>query len=410
MNPSKAYPLLAMRALILLPGALVEGVLAVALPWLVTKTNLGSSWLGALSALLVAAAIAGTLIAPLATKRFGSRRAVLVGAMVQTGSLGAAAAFWLLGDTAFAFGAAWLAIAADGMADIAFSARTPVVARLVRQPLAQFTSANWLWSVGGLAIGSALAGIAMDDGTLGANSIAWLSAMTAALSLLVALGLVALMPRDGRRVQAKRRVQLTTFKHQALWNHRTVLLIALIAGMSFLFGPIDNLLAPAHVASNGRGPSTFAALMTAGGIGLAAGLLLTQTLQADRYGAALVVAGLGGIFVQLILLWWLPADLWLVLVGFLTAAAIAPLLPLLESVGLSAVSAAERTALMAAIGVAASLADLAGTVVFGAIAGAVGTTNAIAVAMILSGLGLTVALPIARKLIPPRATVISSDL
>jgi MFS family permease len=409
MNLSRPYPLLALRSLILLPGALVEGVLAVALPWLVTKTNLGTAWLGALSALLVAAAIAGTLIAPLATKRFGSRRVVLVGALVQAGSLGIAAVFWLLGYTALAFGAAWVAIAADGMADIAFSARSPVLSRLVRQPLAQFTSANWLWSVGGLAMGSAIAGIAIDEGTADTNSIAWLAAMTAALSLLVALGLAALMPRDGRRVLAKYNVQVTGLKHQKLWNQRTVLLIALIAGMSFLYGPIDNLLAPAHVASNGRGPSTFAALMTAGGIGLAAGLLLTQTLQTGRYGAALVFAGLGGIFVQLILLWWLPSHLWLVLGGFLTAATIAPLLPLLESVGLHAVSAAERTALMAAIGAAASLADFAGTMVLGALAGVVGTTNAIAVAVILAGLGFTASVPIARRVIPPRKVVSSSD-
>lgn len=409
MNSSKPCSALALRSLVFLPGALVEGLLAVALPWLVTKANIGSAWLGALSALLVAAAIAGTLAAPIATKHFGSRRVVLVGAIVQTVSLGLAAALWLFGLTASAFGAAWIAIAADGMADITFSARTPVIARLIRQPLAQFTSANWLWSVGGLAMGSALAGIAMDNAPAGGNNIAWLASIAAALSLLVTLALAALMPRDGRKVQARSGAQLTALKHQSLWNQRTVLLVALIAGMSFLYGPIDNLLAPAHVASNGRGPSTFAALMTAGGIGLAAGLMLTQTLQAGRYGAALVVAGLGGIFVQLVLLWWLPSDLWLVLGGFLTAAAIAPLLPLLESAGLSAVTSTQRTTLMAAIGVASSLADLAGTVVFGALAGAVGTANAIGVAVILAGLGLAVSVPTARKVIPAQKTARPRD-
>lgn len=402
------YPTLALRAFILLPGALVEGVLAVALPWLVTRAALSTSWLGALPAMLVAAAIVGTLLAPLATQRFGSRRVVLVCALLQAVFLGVATVLWLFGCSALAFSAALVAMAADAIADIAFGARTPVMARLARQPLARFTSANWLWSVGGVAMGSALAGVMMGESKSGGNAIAWLAGISSALSMIVALALAPFMPRDSRRTQANQSDRVTALKHRALWSQRTVLLISLIAGMSFLYGPIDNLLAPAHVASNDRGPWTFAILMTAGGIGLAAGLLLTQTLQADGYGVALVFAGLGGIFVQLFLLWRLPSDLWLGLGGFLTAAAIAPLLPLLESVGLKAVTSAQRTALMAAIGTAASLADLAGTAAFGALAGTVGTAHAIGFAVMLAGLGLMVSLPIARKLMPARTAAANS--
>ena len=51
---------------------------------------------------------------------------------------------------------------------------------------------------------------------------------------------------------------------------------------------------------------------------------------------------------------------------------------------------------------AASLADLTGTGVFGALAGATGTGSALALATALAGLGLAVAMPMARKAIWPR--------
>lgn len=396
MNPSTPHQVLALRSLVVLPGALVEGVLAVVLPWLVARASLGTVWLGLLSALLVAATLAGTLLAPVATKHWGSRRIVLAGALLSAASLGVAAALCFLGFVACAFGVALIAIAADGMADVAFSARTPVMARLAKVPLLQFTSANWLWSVCGVAGGSALAGITIGDAALDTPSIAWLGAGMAVVSLSVAMSLAKLMPRDARIPHGMRAVPITPSK-RVLWNQRTVLLIALIAGMSFLYGPVDNLLAPAHLASNGREASTFAAIMAAGAVGLAAGLVLTQTVRADCHGMALLSVGLAGIVAQLALLWWLPSDITLVVVSFVTAAAVAPLLPLLESVALKAVASTHRTVLLAAAATAASLADLAGTAVFGALAGAAGTGSALGVAAVLAVLGLAVALPIARK-------------
>jgi MFS family permease len=401
MNPSTPHQALALRSLVVLPGSLVEGALAVVLPWLVAQASLGTTWLGLLSALLVAAALVGTLSAPLATKHWGSRRVVLAGALVSAAGLGVAAALWFLGVVAPAFGVALLAIAADCMADVAFSARTPVMARLEKAPLMQFTSANWLWSVCGVALGSGLAGITMGDGTLKSPSIAWLAAGMAALSLLVAMALAVLMPRDARISHGMRGVPVT-HSRRVLWNQRTVLLLVLIAGMSFLYGPLDNLLAPAHLASNDREASTFGAIMAAGAVGLAAGLFLTQTVRADRYGMVLLSVGFAGIVAQLALLWWLPSDLALVVVSFVTAAAVAPLLPLLETSALKAVASTHRTMLLAAAATAASLADLAGTAVFGALAGAAGTSSALGVAAVLAGLGFPVALLMAKRVILPR--------
>ena len=347
MNASTQHQVLALRSLVVLPGAFVEGVLAVALPWLVARASLGTAWLGLLSAPLVAAVMAGTLVAPVATKHWGSRRVVLAGALLSAASLGLAAVLWFLGFVTGAFGVALIAIAADGMADVAFSARTPVMARLAKVPLLQFTSANWLWSVCGVAVGSALAGAAMGDAALDDPWIAWLGAGMAVVSLLMAISLAVLMPRDARIPHGMRAVPVTP-SERVLWNQRTVLLIALIAGMSFLYGPVDNLLAPAHLASNGREAWTFAAIMAAGAVGLAAGLVLTQTVRAGCRGIPLLSVGLAGIVAQLALLWWLPSDLTLVVVSFVTAAAVAPLLPLLESAALKTVASTHRTLLLAA--------------------------------------------------------------
>lgn len=399
MNPSTPHQALALRSLVVLPGALVEGALAVVLPWVVARASLGTAWLGLLSALLVAAALVGTLAAPLATRQWGSRRVVLAGALVAAVGLGVAATLWFLGFVASGFGVTLIAIAADGMADVAFSARTPVMARLAKAPLMQFTSANWLWSVCGLAAGSALAGFTMGDGTLDGPLITLLAAGTAVLSLLVATALAVLMPRDAR-IHPGMRGGPVAHSRRVLWNQRTVWLIVLIAGMSFLYGPVDNLLAPAHLASNNREASTFGAIMAAGAIGLAVGLVMTQTVRTDRHGRALLSIGLAGIVAQLALLWWLPSDLALVVISFVTAAAFAPLLPLLESSALNAVASTHRTLLLALTATAASLGDLAGTAVLGTLASAAGTGSALGVATVLAALGFSVALPMARKVIP----------
>lgn len=398
MNPSTPHQALALRSLVVLPAALVEGALAVILPWLVARASLGTSWLGLVSALLASAALVGTLAAPLATKRWGSRRVVVAGALMSAAGLPFAAALWFVGFFASAFGVALIAIAADGMADVAFSARTPAMARLAKVPLMRFTTANWVWSVCGVAIGSALAGITMGDGTLNTLSIAWLAAGTAVLSLLVATALAVLMPRDARS-QCGMRGAVVTHPRRVLWNQRSVSVIALIAGISFLYGPVDNLLAPAQLASNDREASAFGAIMTAGAFGLAAGLVVAQTVRTNHPGRTLLPIGLAGIVAQLALLWWLPSDLTLVVVSFVTAAAVAPLLPLLESSALKSVASTHRTVLLVAVVTAAGMADMAGSAVFGTLASATGTGSALAVATVLAGVVFAVGLQMAKRVI-----------
>ncbi|MFN7474982.1 MAG: hypothetical protein ACK5RJ_09425 [Burkholderiales bacterium] len=394
---------LALRAFVVLPGALVEGALAVALPWLVTRASLGTPWLGVLPALLVAAALVGALAAPFAAKYFGSRRVVLGGALLAATGLGIATTLLLLGFTAAAFGVALTVIAADGLADVTFNARTPFMARLSRVPLQQFTSANWLWSVGGVALGGAMAGVAISDEMRPTSAITWLAASMAVLAFLVALALTVLMPRDSRISHGVAGERPNAPKRDPR-NPRILLLFALIAGLSFLYGPVDNLLAPARLASNGRDASTFGALAAVGAMGLAMGLMLTHAVCTDRYGKTLLLVGLAGIVAQIALLWWLPRDPALVLGSFVTAAVAAPLLPLLQSSALKAVASTHRTAMLAAAVTTVSLADLVGTAVFGALAGAVGTGCALGVATVLAVLGFAVALPIASKVVSPQTT------
>ena len=400
MNPSTRHQLFALRSLVVLPGALVEGALAVALPWLVARASLGTTWLGLMSALLVAAALVGAIAAPVATRHWGSRRVVLAGAGVSAACLGVAAALWFVGFVASAFGVALIAIAADGMADVAFSARTPVMARLAKTPLMQFTSANWLWSVCGVAIGCALAGIAIGDSTLDSPLIAWLAAGLTVLALLVAIALALLMPRDASIINGMRGVPVGHAR-RGLWNQRSVLLIALISSISFLYGPVDNLLAPAHLASNDRGASAFGAYMAAGAVGMAVGLGLTQKVSTHRHGRDLLSIGMAGLVVQLAVLWWLPSDLTLAIAAFVAAAAFAPVLPMLESTALKAVASTHRTLLLATAGTTAALADLVGTAVFGALASAAGTATALGGAATLAMLSFLVASWMTRKVIAP---------
>jgi MFS family permease len=117
---------------------------------------------------------------------------------------------------------------------------------------------------------------------------------------------------------------------------------------------------------------------------------------------AVLLTGLAGIVGQLALLWWLPGNATLAIASFVTAAAVAPLLPLLESSALQAVASTQRTLLLAAAATAASVADLVGTALFGTLASAAGTGGALGVAAVLAGLGLLLALPMANKVLPRR--------
>jgi hypothetical protein len=384
---SHRFPLRALRAAVLLPGALVEGALLVLLLWAVTQASLGTSWLGVLSGSIVAAAMVGNVMAPLTTAWLGSRRMVVAGAFASAVCVAAATAAWLLDLRLLAFTLTLFAIVADSMADVGFAARMPFIARVCGQPLLKFSGANWLWGIVGAAIGSVGAGWALAEAAVGV-----LAVLLAGLSLVVAVGLLALLPRDAR-ARSKSTSIFGQFGSVAVWTPRAVLLMASIAWLSFVYGPIDNLLLPARLAGEQRDAATFGMMIAAGSIGLAAGLLLTQRTSASgdraersRSGRLLIV-GIIGMLAQLVLLWWLPERLILVAGSFVTAALFAPLLPVLESAILLAVRSAHRTALLALVGIVASAADLAGTALFGAVAGSAGTRPALALAFLLIATG-----------------------
>ena len=384
---SHRFPLRTLRAAVLLPGALVEGALLVLLPWGVTQTSLDTSWLGVLSGSIVAAAMVGNGLAPLTTAWLGSRRMVVAGAFISAVCVAAATAAWVLDLRFLALIMALFAIVADSMADVGFAARMPFIARVCGQPLLKFTSANWLWGIGGAAIGSVSAGWALAEAAVGL-----LAVFLAGCSLVAAVGLLALLPRDARARPRSASI-FHRFGSAAVWTPRAVLLTAGIAWLSFAYGPVDNLLLPARLASEQRDAATFGMMIAAGGIGLAAGLLLTQRASAsgDRSGRTrsglLLIIGIIGMLVQLVLLWWLPDRLLLVAGSFVTAALVAPLLPVLESAILLAVRSAHRTVLLALVGIITSAADLAGTALLGAVAGSAGTRPALVLALVLAGAG-----------------------
>ena len=176
--------LLALRARVMLPGAFAEGVLAVLLPWSVTQAALGTSWLGILSALLVVAAIAGSLLAPPVSHRFGSRRMTVYAAIISSTCIMGGTAMWMLDLKWVAFALALCAIAVDGMADLGFAARTPVMARWYKLSLVSLSGGNWLWGIVGLALGSSIAGWLIS-----VNQVTALLIVLSAHSLLVAVSL-----------------------------------------------------------------------------------------------------------------------------------------------------------------------------------------------------------------------------
>jgi hypothetical protein len=399
--PTQRYPLRALRMAVLLPGAFLEGALLVLLPWAVTRASLGTPWLGVLSGLIVAAAMVGNLLAPLTTAWWGSRRMVIAGACVSAVCVAAATAAWFFDLRVHAFVLALFAVVADNMADVGFAARMPFVARVSGQPLLKFSATNWLWGIVGAAMGSACAGWALTEAAEG-----MLLVTISGLSLAVAFGLLMLLPRDPRARPRSVSI-LRQFGSAAVWTPRAIVLTAGIAWLSFVYGPVDNLLLPARLASEQRDATTFGAMMAAGGIGLAVGLLLTQrrstaTNTASGRSGGLLIIGVVGMLAQLLLLWWLP-DRWILVAGsFATAAFIAPLLPVLESAILLAARSAHRTVLLALVGIIATAADLAGTAVLGTVASSAGPRSALMLALMLAAAGAFALLALWFSVVPQR--------
>jgi hypothetical protein len=367
------FPATALRALVVLPGACVEGALAVLLPWTVAQALLSSAWLGAASAGLVMAAMAGTLAAPMLERLLGHRRMTVVTGFVSVAALGAAAMCWVWRLPTAAYGFVLLAIAADAACDLGFASRMPLLARLSAQKLEAFSAANWLWSIGGAAAGSVLAGW-----SVAADRVVELASGSVFLSLMVAVALAVMLPRESRRRVATSPM-LRALLHRQFWTSAAVKVAIVLVALMFFSGPLDNLLLPAHLASRSLPASTFGDMLAALGLGLAVGLWWMQSgglaPRLDAQPASrrentrrhMIVLGMLGLAGQLALMLWLPPH-WLLLAGlFVCATAFAPLLPMLEAAMLTAAHPAQRTLMLSALSTLVGLADVLGTVSIGAL-------------------------------------------
>lgn len=371
---ASTYPALTLRCTVVLPGAFVEGALAVLLPWLIVQATLDTPWLGVASALVVLAALLGALGAPTLARSLGPRRMVITTGFAVVLSLGAACVFWMMGVPAIAYGFALVALAADSACDVGFSARLPLLARLSRQPLVKFSAANWLWGISGAALGSVLAGWAISTQAFGALVFGLVL-----LSFAVAISLSLLSPRDARLDKRSPAIFGGVFS-AGFWTTRAVIVTLALVGFVFFVGPLDNLLVPAHLAARELPASTFGNLVAAAGLGLAIGLVATQStrFQATHRGLTILLA-LIGIAAQLGLLLWLPSN-WLLIAGVLVSSALfAPLLPMLEAALLTATSASHRMLLLAMVSTFVSMADMMGTLTFGVIVGLSNSTVALSI-------------------------------
>jgi MFS family permease len=376
------FPLWALRSLVVFPGAFAEGMLAVWLPWSITQATLHTPWLGPVSAALIAAAIAGTLGAPWLHRHLGPRRMTILTALTATLCLtaAAAAALWLAGSPGLACVFALAAVATDGAADVGFSVLTPLLARLSRRPLAKFAAANWIWTIFGAALGGVFAGWGLQS-----QAITWLLFALITSSGIVVVGFACLVPRSRQRGGLPSAGWKAVFSGQ-LWKPGTVAVCLAIFALGFVFGPLDNLLVPAHLASQGRSAATFGNLIAAGGLGLAAGLAILQFTRTPtgRRWLFVVTVALIGVALYIGFIWWLPGDALLLSGVFLATVMLAPLLPMLDAAVLTSTGTEHRALLIAFVGTLSSASDMLGTATFGLVVSRVGSGVALSFCFMLA--------------------------
>jgi predicted MFS family arabinose efflux permease len=375
------YPTTSLRVMIVLPGACLEGVLATLTPWLIAQKTLGTVWLGLASAGLVLASMLGTLAAPLLERWMGNRRMTVLTAFAVPVALYLAMLFWIDDMSLAAYGFVLLAMAADAASDLGFASRMPLLARLSAQRLEQFSSANWLWAIGGAAIGSIVAGWAMS-----AKYNLELICAIILLSLITAIGLALLLPRESR-IPAHRQPSLAAVFSRRFWTPQAARLALILAAAVLIAGPIDNLLLPGHLTAKQWSADAFGDMLAVTGLGLAVGLWRSQSTLSSQVSVKRgqpMLLGLLGLAGQLGLMLWLPQP-WLVLVGlFFCAIIFAPLLPILEAAMLTAAPPAQRTLMLAALSTLLGLADMLGTVLMGALISLSSSTAALAMCFVIS--------------------------
>ena len=367
-----AFSISMLRALVVLPGAAVEGALMVALPWMVTRAAQGTPWLGIASAGIVGAGLLGTLLAPFLERRLGNRLMTVATGFACGAALVVAGWSWIMDEMLLAYAMALVSIVADATCDVGFTARLPVLARLARQRLERLSAGNWLWSIGGAALGSVFAGWALD-----AQQRVLLVTVLCAATLLVAVALALLLPRQAQYVRTE--PPMRALWSAQFWSPSAVRIALVLAALVFFAGPLDNLLMPLHLTTHGQPAEVYGHVIASAGLGIAVGLSLLQSDRITRHRRVAVVAGLLGLAVQLTTLMLLPPQ-WLLLVGtFVGAVLFAPLLPMLEATMLSVARPTQRTLMLAALSALAALADISGTISLGVVAAHEGSAGALAV-------------------------------
>ncbi len=370
------FPIAALRSLVVLPGACIEGALAATVPLLIARATLGTAWLGLASAGLVLAPMLGTLAAPALERRLGNRWMTLITSVLAAASLCVAAVSWLSSQIAIAYGFVLLASAADSACDLGFTSRLPLFARLARERLDRFSGSNWVWAIAGVAIGSLGAG-----SLIAAERLSMLFTSLVTLSLIVCVGLAVLLPRNSRMKHASSPRLRAVFQRH-FWRPQALKLAAILFAVVFFAGPIDNLLIPAHLASHGRAANTFGEILATAGLGVATSLAFFID-AAKRSTRSTAVIGLCGFALQLVVILILPSRWVLLSCVFVSAICFAPLLPMMQSAMLKAASAAQRTLMLAALATLVSLADMLGTLTFGAVVSAGGSALAISICLAL---------------------------
>jgi predicted MFS family arabinose efflux permease len=371
------FPLTALQALVVLPGAMLEGALAVVLPWLVVQAAQGTVWLGPASAGLVAAGLLGTLLAPGLEGRLGNRRMTLATAYAATAALFAAGGLWAAGHLLAAYSMALLSLAADAACDVGFTSRLPLIARLARQRLERLSAGNWLWAIPGAALGSLMAGAALE--ARWANGPLAMSALLAVIALLAAVALTVLMPGKFKCLSERQRrpSPLREALSRGFWTRPALRLAAALGILMFFGGPLDNLLLPAHLNAGGWSAASFGHVLAVSGLGLALGLAMAQSAWLEARRDAVIVVGLLSLAGQLMVLAVLPSQVLVLACAFVGAVLFAPLLPWLEAAMLRAALPAQRTLMVSVLSMVAALADLLGSVVMGSVVSAWGSTWAI---------------------------------
>ena len=361
--PPALRAMLLLRLLYLGPGAMSNGMLAIALPWILVGATSTAAAMGLLTGGWVAAAVAGAWLGRSVARRWGARVASSALSLLSVLMFGLASLAWLVWDAgAWAYAAVILASACDAGSDLVVQTRWPLLARLVRQPLARVLGANWLWTIGGTVLGALLAGWAMEQQAL------W--AVAAVIAICGAVGAAALrcvLPHDRRLLTPPRAAWQEMLAIGLLLRRRRLLagVLGALLLAALALGPIDQLFVPILVARAKLGADFLGLLSATAALGAALGLGLSHQARLERLPVAVLAVGTGAVAGYLLLWWAAPAAPGLLVGTFVVSLLATPMLPLLEAIFVRGMPPGLRPTFMAAMVAGLGLADALGGVLLG---------------------------------------------